>query len=244
MELSTVVVTGSSGGIGSVVAQELVRSGYRVLGLDQRAPSFELEGFQAVSLDLAEPDQIDAALKTRQSKVGSIIHCAAEQPNLGAGDGGDLALWLRAYSVNVLAIEHLVSALKGELEVTKPHRVIAIGSVHDKLTSNKMAPYSASKAALAAWIRAAALDLASHGIAAIGISAGAVDSPKLHEGLLRFENRDAALEKLVSKLPAGRLVQPKDVADLCMFLLTPAGQHFTGSNVGYDSGVSGVLASE
>ena len=244
MNRPTVIITGSSGGIGSAITRSLVASGYYVLGLDQRHPDFQLEGFTSAIVDLASTAEIDKALSYRQSDVGAVIHCAAEQPTLGAGHGGSIDSWLRAYAVNVLALEHLVSATRDELEKTKPSRVIAIGSVHDKVTSNKMAPYSTSKAALAAWVRAAALDLASQGIAAIGISAGAVDSPKLREGLMRFPNGDEALSNLVTKLPAGRLVAPNEVAELCLFLLSPAGHHFTGSNVRYDSGVSGVLASE
>jgi NAD(P)-dependent dehydrogenase (short-subunit alcohol dehydrogenase family) len=244
MEKVTALVTGSSGGIGSAITKLLVQSGYQVLGLDQRKPEFELENFFSVELDLASTEEIDAALAQRQSPIGVVIHCAAEQPTLGAGHGGLVELWARAYAVNVLALEHIVSATRDELEATKPSRVIAIGSVHDKVTSNKMAPYSTSKAALAAWVRAAALDLATHGIAAIGISAGAVDSPKLREGLKRFEDTDQAMENLIAKLPAGRLVSPGEVAELVLFLLSPAGHHFTGSNIRYDSGVSGVLASE
>jgi 3-oxoacyl-[acyl-carrier protein] reductase len=240
----TVVVTGSSGGIGSAITTKLVESGYQVLGLDQKKPDSGLRDFKPVQLDLADPKQIDAALTQKTSPIGAIIHCAAEQPTLGAGHGGSLSAWKQAYAVNVLALEHLVSSTRDELEATAPNRVIAIGSVHDKVTSNKMAPYSTSKAALAAWIRAASLDLASHGIAAIGISAGAVDSPKLREGLKRFEDSDLALTNLISKLPSGRLVSPKEVAELCLFLMSPAGHHFTGSNIRYDSGVSGVLASE
>ena len=240
----TVVVTGSSGGIGSAIAKKLVEAGYQVLGLDQKNPDFVLENFTTVKLDLADPQQIDAALAGRVAPIGAIVHCAAEQPTLGAGHGGSLSDWKQAYAVNVLALEHLVSSTRDELEATAPNRVIAIGSVHDKVTSNKMAPYSTSKAALAAWIRAASLDLSSHGIAAIGISAGAVDSPKLREGLQRFEDTDLALAGLIAKLPSGRLVSPSEVAELCLFLMSNAGHHFTGSNIRYDSGVSGVLASE
>lgn len=242
--VSNVVITGSSGGFGSAVTAALIASGYTVLGLDQNPPRRQLTGLTHVQVDLSNPEAITAVLSKRSEPVGAVVHCAAEQPLAEAGGGAGLETWSRAYAVNVLALEHIVSELKADLAATEPHRVIAIGSIHDKATSRNIAPYAVSKGALAAWVRSAALDLGRHGIAAIGVSAGAIDSPKLREGLMRFPDPEAAWQRLVERLPVGRVVAPEDLAALCLFLLRPEAVHFTGTSVSFDGGVSSVLASE
>lgn len=241
---ATAIVTGSSGGIGSAVVSALCANGYSVLGLDKTPPKFFIDNFLSLIVDLSDEKAIARSLERKTSKVQVIIHCAAEQPQISTASKGSRSHWIRAFAVNVLAIETLTSLLKDELQISDKSRVIAIGSVHDKTTSKSMAPYSVSKAGLAGWVRAASIDLAPMRIPVIGISAGAVDSPKLKEGLARFADSDAALKTLVSKLPSGRLVSTSDVADLVMFMLSPAGHNFTGANVQFDGGISAVLASE
>jgi NAD(P)-dependent dehydrogenase (short-subunit alcohol dehydrogenase family) len=238
------IVTGSSGGTGTAISKALIEAGYWVWGLDQAEPSFENEYFHSELVDLSDMEQLTETLQNLPSKVGVVIHCAAEQPLVSAAGGGELAAWTKAYLVNVLALEHIVSIVKPDLESTLPHRVIAIGSVHETITSKGIAPYSVSKAALGAWIRAASLDLAGAGIAAISVSVGAIDSPKLKEGLERFPDPENARIRLIERLPAGRLVSADDVAQLCVFLLRPEAQHFTGTSIRFDGGVSAVLATE
>lgn len=238
------VVTGSSGGVGSAVVAELLKQEFYVLGLDKEPPNQFHDNFRHVTTDLSKLGSIKTALKFRRAPVELIVHCAAEQPLGSAGGGLESSLWLKAFSVNVLAVEHLVSELKEDLKSRERSTVIAVGSVHEKVTSRNIAPYSVSKAALSGWVRSASLDLGKWGIVVIGISAGAIDSPKLLEGLSRFPEPEKAWERLVNRLPAGRIVQPQDVAKLCVFLTAPAASHFTGANLSFDSGVSSVLASE
>lgn len=242
--MRSVVVTGSSGGLGRVLVAELLANGFQVLALDREKPSQNRNGVSFVQVDLADFPAITKALRERETDVGAVVHCAAEQPLAPAGGGFSLESWTETFSVNVLALEHIVSELKKDLEKTPPHRVIAIGSIHDKLTSPKMAPYSVTKAALAAWVRAAAIDLGASGISAIGISAGAIDSPKLDEGLARFPNPDQAKAKIDAILPSGRIMGPEEIARLCILLLGVEAVHFSGSNLTFDGGASSLLATE
>lgn len=242
--MRSVVVTGSSGGLGQVLVGELLAKGHRVLALDCEKPSQNLDGVTFVHLDLADFPAVTKALRNRETEVGAVIHCAAEQPLAPAGSGFSLEGWAKTFSVNVLALEHIVSELKSDLEKTPPHRVIAIGSIHDKLTSPNMAPYSVTKSALGAWVRAAAIDLGASGISAIGISAGAIDSPKLEEGLARFPNPNRAKAKIDGLLPSGRIMGSEEIARLCIFLMAAEAVHFSGSNLTFDGGASSLLATE
>lgn len=240
-----VLVTGSSGGLGSQIVKTLTGMGFAVIGLDRAKPAEEPEGLEFFECDLRSEESISKVLSKRNTRgIGAIIHCAAEQPQVGAGAGGSRESWLDAYRVNVLSLERLTSQLAEEIEGNEPKRIIAIGSVHEKATSTNMAPYSVSKAALAAWVRAAAIDLQAKDISVIGLSVGAMDGPKLQQGLQRFANPDEKFASLVSRLPAGRVVSPKDVADLCVKLFDPSMRHFTGSNLTFEGGATALLSTE
>lgn len=240
-----VLVTGSSGGLGSEIVRTLTAMGFEVIGLDRARPAEIAEGMEFFQCDLRSEESISKVLAERKTMgIGSIIHCAAEQPLVGAGSGGPRESWLDAYRVNVLSLDFLTSELVEELENNEPRRIIAIGSVHEKATSTNMAPYSVSKAALAAWVRAAAIDLQAKDISVMGLSVGAMDGPKLREGLQRFSNPDEKYANLVSRLPAGRVVSASDVADLCVKLFDPSMRHFTGSNLTFEGGATALLSTE
>lgn len=240
----TAIVTGSSGGIGSGVARKLCSEGFQVLGLDQKPASLQDPNFSSVQVDLSSEAEIIEALKQKHGKVSVVVHCAAEQPTIRVGDADSRDSWSQALSVNLLALETICANVMEDLKSAKEPRIISIGSVHDRATSESMAPYSVSKSALAGWIRSASVDLAIFRIPVTGISAGAVNSPKLEEGLSRYPDPVEAKRNLVSRLPSGELIEVEEIAALVATLLGPLGRSFTGANLQFDGGVTNVLASE
>ena len=240
----TAIVTGSSGGIGSAVAKRLCGEDFLVLGLDKSPPIFQDPNFTSVKVDLSSEKEIVESLAKRNSTVAVIVHCAAEQPTIRVAEPEKRALWSHSISVNLLSLETICANVLGDLERVQEPRIISIGSVHDRATSSRMAPYSVSKSALAGWIRSASVDLAHLRIPVIGISAGAVNSPKLREGLSRFPDPEKAKKNLISRLPSGELIQVSQIADLVFMLTGTLGRSFTGANLQFDGGITNLLASE
>lgn len=241
---STVLVTGASGGFGSVLVQKLSQEGFRVVGIDREPSRISPPSYEHHQIDLSDSETVTKFLQNSSWKFGAVIHCVAEQPLVSVGDGSSLDSWRRAFEVNVLSIENIVSVLLPRLQENWPNRIISIGSVHDSLTSAGMAPYSVSKAALAAWVRAAAIDMKGKGVTAISVSVGAMDSAKLQEGLSRFANPEEKLNSLISRLPSGRLVDPEDLANLCISLFDKSMVHLAGSTIKFDGGASTLLGTE
>lgn len=238
------IVTGSSGGFGSVLSRRLCQDEATVVGFDKSPAAFEHENYLHMQIDLSDHNAIRDALDGTQEQIGGIFHCVAEQPLAAVGDNKSEDLWVRAYLVNVLSLETITSKISEKLSLNWPHKIISIGSVHESVTSSGMAPYSVSKAALAAWVRAAAIDLKRKGITTIGISVGAMDSAKLLEGLSRFPNPGMKKADLISRLPAGRIIPPNDLADLCIALLSDSMNHLVGSTIRFDGGAGVLLATE
>ena len=233
------LVTGSSGGIGSEIARKLKADGYNVLGLD-RVDSKDVE---TVICDLSEPDFYSAIGHFDFGKVSLIVHVAAHQPTAHLADLIDED-WTKTLRVNLLSLQKLVTAYGSDLKATRG-TIIAISSVHAEQTSEKMAAYAASKAALNSWVRSASIELGPE-IAAIGVAPGAIDTPKLRQGLERWpeRQRDAKLARLIERTPIGRLGTAEEVAEWVSFLASPAGRYASGSILSLDGGVSGWLGTE
>lgn len=233
------VVTGSGGGIGSEISRKLESVGYSVIGLDL----FETPGISTIRCDISEPDFPNRIPPFDNGQVSLIVHTAAYQPAASIHEIGETE-WLKALQTNLLSVQKLTSKYRKDLESTRG-TIITISSIHSIATSPKMAAYAASKAALNSWVRSAAIELGPK-VAVIGLAPGAIDTPKLREGLQRWpeEAQKAVLERLISKTPMGRLGSAAEIAEWVSFLASPNARFATGSTIVLDGGVSAWLGSE
>ena len=233
-----VIVTGSSGGIGSEVCHVLTRAGYQTVGID-KSPS----KWTQFAWDLRQPAPDQLRTKLDFGGVSAIVHCAAHQPTTSIFDTSRQD-WLDAFAVNVLALDFLTKHFLESLRAARG-TVLAISSVHSSSTSESMSAYAASKAALNSWVRSAAIEYGPE-ICTLGIALGAVDTPKLREGLERWpaEERDRHLENLLDRTPIRRLGSAAEVGQWVKVLISPDARYASGSVIPVDGGVSARLSSE
>lgn len=233
------IVTGSSGGIGTAIAHKLVGAGYQVLGLDSK----KSELVETAVVDLASPDFLDSIPKLDLGEVSLVVHCAAHQP---AQPISELHFddWDRTFKVNLFSVQKIVAKYFEDLSKSRG-TVICISSIHGQQTSPKMAAYASSKAALDSWVRSAAIEYGPN-VAVIGLALGAIDTPKLREGLERWpaEQRTEVTERLISKTPIGRLGSAEEVSDWVDYLAKPSARFASGSIIPVNGGVSAWLGSE
>jgi enoyl-[acyl-carrier protein] reductase III len=94
-----------------------------------------------------------------------------------------------------------------------------------------------SKAALEALVRYLAVELAPAGIRVNAVSGGVVETGALDH----FPNREQMLSSSLQRTPAGRLVEPTDVADVVSFLCSPSAEMIRGQTIVVDGGFSLVV---
>ena len=232
------IVTGSSGGLGSELVRVLRRDGYVTYGIDQR----EHEATDLV-WDISQELPAHILESLDAGTVSAIVHCAANQPTSPL-IGTTRPSWEDAYRVNVLALQNLVSIFAKELIATGGS-IVAVSSIHSTSTSPGMAAYAASKAALNSWVRSAAIELGPR-VSVVGLSLGAIDTPKLREGLERWApaERVRQLNNLAARTPIGRIGTAAEVGEWIKFLLSADARFATGSVISVDGGVSARLSSE
>jgi enoyl-[acyl-carrier protein] reductase III len=115
--------------------------------------------------------------------------------------------------------------------------IVAISSLGATRVLEDYVVVGVSKAALEALVRYLAVELAPAGIRVNAVSAGLVETGALEY----FEHRDRLLAYFRGRTPAGRLVEPSDVAEAVCFLASPAADMIRGQTLVVDGGYS-VLA--
>jgi len=127
--------------------------------------------------------------------------------------------------------------------------VINVSSVHAVATSRSISIYAASKGALSALTRAAALEFAEHNIRVNSVLPGAVDTPMLHSGLARGHVEGTNVKDLVrglgKKHVLGRVGQPAEIGEAILFLADSDRSSFiTGQSITVDGGATARLSTE
>jgi len=242
--MTTAVVTGASGGVGGSLTKALLQSGFEVVGID-RNPASGLDSrlqYTHLAADLTDLTTLTRVAADLPEDTGLLVHAAAVQHLTSAGTGA-IDDWLDSFKVNTLAVEVLTAGVRKSLTQNPPHAVVCIGSVHEILTSGNIAPYSVTKAASAAWVRAAAIDLAPT-IHVVNLALGATNTSMLKAGLSRSVSRSTALAVLEKSLLPGRLLEPRQVAEFIMQLLKLPLDHLSGATVRLDGGASSRLPGE
>ena len=125
------------------------------------------------------------------------------------------------------------------LQLMKEHggSIVNLSSICGELGTPWMSGYSASKAAVTNFSRAAAAEGAPYGVRVNVVIPAVVETPAT-EGMLADENARKSTEKLI---PIGRVGQPEELANAILFLASDQASYITGATLPVDGGRSAVL---
>ncbi len=238
------LVAGGSRGIGRAVALRLAEWGVKTVvvnylendaAADETREALEARGARCVPAraNLAHPEEIDGlfrAVANAVPKLGVFVHCAA----LGAFKPAHTTKpnqW--DLTMNVSARSFLLCAQKCVGLMTSGS-IIAVSSLGSTRVLPRYGVIGVSKAALESTVRYLAVELAPMGIRVNAVSAGLVRSGSTEKILAS----DAAFQEVLSRTPAGRIAEPDDVADVVVFLASPAARWIHGQVILADGGYS------
>ena len=219
MTTPVALVTGGSRGIGAAIAEHLTDANWQVL-----VPTRS-------ELDLSNSDSIDEFLADAPKVFGLVLNAGINEPAEIADI--DDATWQRTLDTNTASAFRLVRALAPQMAETGGGRIVAVSSAYAGRARMGRAAYGASKAALEALVRSAAVEFASSGVLANAIAPGFVDTE-----LTRVNNDASAISALLERVPVGRLAKPAEVASAVSFFLSPSNTYITGQTIAVDGGWS------
>ena len=147
-----------------------------------------------------------------------------------------LDVYHREVAVNLIGpINGMHTFLPGMLERNHGH-IVNISSISGKVGLVGQTNYSAAKAGIVGLTKAAAKEMAHHGIRVNAIAPGLIDTPMTQAG--RTDPQlGAAMDAFLELIPAGRAGRPEEIAALAQFLLGPESGYCVGSVVFADGGL-------
>ncbi|MCY4487892.1 MAG: SDR family NAD(P)-dependent oxidoreductase [Deltaproteobacteria bacterium] len=246
MERDSAFVTGGGSGIGQAIALKLGEQKVRVAVADvdggkaeDTAARITAGGGTALplTLDVTRSDQVNAAIAKTHSEFGGLAYLmnvagiSQQKPVHEISD----ADWARMIDVHLNGTFYCIRAALPLMMEAKFGAIASLSSMHGLKGQEWASHYSAAKAGIAALTKAVAREVSEYGIRINALAPGPIDTPMWRRGLTgeALERRKSERSKMV---PLGRLGEPSEVADLAVFLLSPASSYMTGQIVGVNGG--------
>lgn len=238
----SVLYTGAAGGLGLQTTLSLLRTGARVVAIDNdaakvaalREAASGLEGLTVGTLDLGDLAALRTGLEALSTEVGGfdvVINNAAIYPSKPFVDYSIEEIQ-RVQRINVDAGIVCVQVALPHMQAVGRGRIINVTSVTLSGGWAELAPYVQSKGALLGLTRAWAREFGKHGITVNAISPGAfpTDAEKIHADFAAYEKR------IYDHQAIQRRGAPEDIANLVMFLASDAASFITGQAINIDGG--------
>jgi len=236
------VVTGGSRGIGRAVVEKALASGYRVAAIDVRADA--LDGLRAelaterlvtAAVDITDAESVDrwlAALVAEHGGPQALVNNAGIVRR-GLLEDLDVADWRAILDVNLTGAFIMTQRVGRHLIASGGGSIVSIGSTASLAWTVGGSAYPSSKAGIAMLMRGAALEWGRYGVRANTVSPGYTATPMTAS---TFAD-PATAEPRLSRVPLGRVAQPREIAQVVVFLCSPEASYVTGQNVVVDGGV-------
>ncbi|XGC82457.1 SDR family NAD(P)-dependent oxidoreductase [Bdellovibrio bacteriovorus] len=241
------LITGASSGIGAATAIEFAKNGYFVylMGRDkERLQEVALRcrsGATLLSCDITDvaavQKRLDEMLSSKIHKIEILVNNAGIYETHTTETGTD-EIWKRQFDVNLFAPIRIVRSLFPYFKEHGGGSIVNISSTLGLRPNGPTAAYSASKAAMVNWTQSLAVEGGPSNIRANCLCPGIVDTPIHSFHSLETAQKTAALEKMKSLQPLGRIGTPEDVARAAYFFGSDLSSWTTGAIVPVDGGIN------
>jgi len=250
----SVVLTGSSGFLGSVITQTLVDNHWHVIAIDTQKPNHIPENVSFIQFDLMDINaynQLKQIIRSTSQNIKALINNAAANPSIegdistfGKFEDMNLNEWNKDISLNLSAPVFLIQNL---LDIfnhsdTKPCKIVNVISTYGIVPPNqdiykplskakgieiyKPIAYSVTKAGLAMATKYLSVYLAQKGFNVNGIAPGGIEN-----------NQPREFVHMYSKYtPMGRMAQREEMMDIILLLLDKGSDYMNGQIIAVDGG--------
>ncbi|WP_150119409.1 SDR family NAD(P)-dependent oxidoreductase [Enteractinococcus helveticum] len=237
MQDQTAIVTGACGGIGAATTMRLVRLGVNVVALDlnaERLAQLEQDVTEAggniavLAGDVTDEQLGRAAVELAKERFGDLEILVN---NAGMGSAMepiweiDLADWRRDIEVNLTSYFMMIQAAVPHMVEAGYGRIVNTASAAGMEGHALAGGYAAAKAGVIAMTKVLGKELAKDGVIVNAIAPALIGSGMLDQPWFS----DEVKEKLLGRIPMGRVGEPEEAAEMIAFLASPSVSFSTGA---------------
>jgi gluconate 5-dehydrogenase len=243
-----VLITGSTGGLGSSFAKGMAENGAVVIlngrnteKLNRQLNQFRDEGFKAYgyAFDVTDSAQINHAVEQINSEVGTIdvlVNNAGINIRAPLEDYDDKD-WEKVIAINLTAAFKVSRTVVKKMIEQRSGKIINIGSMQSELGRATIAAYAASKGGIKMLTRAMAVDWAKYNIQVNGIGPGYFKTD-LTKPLYENPEFDAWL---CNRTPSNRWGEPDELLGALIYLSSAASNYMNGQMIYVDGGLLAAI---
>ena len=231
------VVTGGTRGIGAEISRALKAQGRTVVanyaGNEEAAQAFHRDtGIKVVRFDVSSFDACRAVVESLVAELGPIEIVVN---NAGITRDGTLArmsrdMWDAVIDTNLGSCYNMCKATFDSMRERKFGRIVNVGSINGQAGQYGQVNYAAAKSGIHGFTKALAQEGARYGITVNAIAPGYVDTD-----MVRAVPAEV-LQKIVARIPVGRLGRAGDIARGVAFLTADEADFITGSTLSINGG--------
>lgn len=231
------LVTGGTRGIGEAICTTLKAEGYTVVanygGNDQAAAAFtERTAIPAMKFDVSDFDATKAAIDKIAEDFGAVEVLVN---NAGITLDGTMhrmsfEQWNAVIQTNLSSCFNTCRAVIDSMRARSFGRIVNIGSINGQAGQYGQVNYAAAKSGIHGFTKALAQENAAKGITVNAIAPGYVDTDMVRAV------PEVVLEKIIAKIPVGRLGKPEEIARTVEFLANDNAGFVTGSTLSINGG--------
>ena len=213
-----VLLTGASRGIGNSIKTELESKGYTVISPSRS--QLDLSNYDSVS-KYELPCEIDILINNAGiNYISDITSITIDKVS-------------EMMQVNVISPMFLINKVSKSMINKKYGKILNVSSIFGSRSKEKRVIYSTTKSAIEGMTRGVAMDLSKYNIMVNSVSPGYVNT-----NLTKQNNNEQELEIIKSKIPIKILAEPKDIANVILFMISKENTYITGQNIFVDGGLS------
>jgi len=225
----TVLVTGGCRGIGRGIAERFAARGANVAICCRHEPADLPAGWLFVAADIREPEQVDAVIAATVERFGRLDVLVN---NAGGSPPADTATASPRFTAGIIALNltaALVCAQRANAVMqgqADGGAIVNIASVSGVRPSPATLAYGAAKAGLLNATKTMAVEFAPR-VRVNAVVVGLVVTEQAH----LFYGDEAGIAAVGATVPLGRMAEPSDIADVCVFLASPLARYVTGAEI-------------
>ena len=236
------LITGASRGIGAAIALSLGEQGAIVIGtatsengatsISSTFSAANIKG-EGMALNVNDAAQVESTLKLISEKYGDVSILVNN-----AGITRDTLLmrmkdddWDAVISTNLTSVFRMSQAVLRPMMKARTGRIISISSVVGHMGNAGQTNYAAAKAGMTGFTKSLAAEVGSRGITVNCVAPGFIDTD------MTAELSEEITNKMLARIPVGRLGNVKEIAATVAFLASPSAAYITGETIHVNGGM-------